>query len=214
MNQAAVRVTILCFFVLVLIPACNWLTPLVIIADPKRKVTAEFDKLAGRRVAILVWTDQSTLFDYPHARLELATHLADKLSTELTQRQLGTSVTNPREVEDFLQKNPSARVDAVLVGQQFKSDFVIHVEVVEFQFRSPDHPQLLQGRINASVAVHDTRLPDAKGGRFPLAPVDCVFPEGAPVLMSATNSLMVREATYQKFAEIVARKFYEHESDQ
>jgi hypothetical protein len=28
--------------------------------------------------------------------------------------------------------------------------------------------------------------------------------------MSATNSPLVREATYRKFAEEVARKFYEH----
>lgn len=192
---------------------CNIVMPIMFIADPKQKVTAEFDKLPGSRVVVLIDTDQSTRFDYPHARLELATHLSDKLKTELTQREAGTDMVTPRDVEDFLQKNPSAQVDTTRVGRQFKADFVIFVEVYEFQFRSPEHPQLLQGRINASVTVHDTRLSEKQTPRFALAPVTCMYPEGGPILMNATNSLSIREATYQLFAEKVAKKFYEHTAE-
>jgi hypothetical protein len=31
--------------------------------------------------------------------------------------------------------------------------------------------------------------------------------------MTATNSRQIREATYLKFSELVARKFYEYEED-
>ena len=37
-----------------------------------------------------------------------------------------------------------------------------------------------------------------------------VYPEDRPVLLTATNSPQIREATYYKFSELVARKFYEH----
>ena len=194
----------------VMLAGCNIVAPIVLLGDTKKKVTAEFDKLPNSRVAVVVWTDPSTLFDYPYARLELATFVNDKLTAELTQRELGTDVVAPREVEDFLQKTPSAQIDPVKVGRQFRTDYVVYVEVSEFQFRDPDSPQLLQGRIGASVSVYDVRSEREKPNRFSLAPVECVFPEGSPVLMNASNSMYIREATYQQFAEQVARKFYEY----
>ena len=64
------------------------------------------------------------------------------------------------------------------------------------------------------MSVHEVRSGAARPAeRFELTPVDSVYPEGAPVLFSATNSPVIREATYRKFAEDVARKFYEHSVD-
>jgi hypothetical protein len=40
--------------------------------------------------------------------------------------------------------------------------------------------------------------------------VACFYPDDQAVLHTATNSTLIREATYRKFAEVVARKFYEH----
>ncbi len=196
--------------VLPFIVSCAWLTPFVFVGEHRKKVMPEFDKLHESRVAILVWTDPSTLFDYQHARLELATYVSDKLHAEMAQRRLNTTVVDPRDVEDLLQKNVDARVDPQAVGRAFDADYVIYLEIVKFQIRDPDQPQFLQGRIYASVSVHDIRAAEGQLRRFELTPVECVYPEGAPVLLSATNSPLVREATYRKFAELVARKFYEH----
>lgn len=193
--------------------SCNLLVPVVFIGDHKQKVSPEFDKLAGRRVAVLAWIEPSTLFDYPYARLEVATYVADKLQTEMTQRGLGTEVVAPRDVEDFLQKNIDAHVNPGLVGRQFKTDYVIYLEVSEFQIRDPAEPQLLRGRLTASVSVHDSRDEAGTLQRFELAPVECVHPADQPVLLSEANSALIREGTYRKFAELVARKFYEHTVD-
>jgi hypothetical protein len=193
--------------------SCNLLVPVVFIGDHKQKVSPEFDKLAGKRVAVLVWVEPSTLFDYQYARLELATYVADKLQTEMTQRGLGTDVVKPRDVEEFLQKNVDAHVNPAVVGRQFKTDYVIYLEVSEFQIRDPQEPQLLRGRIAASVSVHDVADDPSAAHRFELAPVECVHPEDQPVLLSEANSSLIREGTYRKFAELVARKFYEHTID-
>lgn len=189
--------------------SCNVLTPLVFLGDHKKKITAEYDKLSGRRVAVLVWTEAGTLFDYPFARLELATFLSDKLSTELGGRELAVDVVRPRDVEEYLQREPSAQVDPAMVGRQFKAEAVLYVEVVEFQFRDAERPQFLQGRIKASVSVYDVARDADRPSRVSLAPVECIYP-GTPVLMDPNNALLVREATYQQFAEVIARKFYEH----
>ncbi|MCH7883685.1 MAG: hypothetical protein IIC01_00410 [Planctomycetes bacterium] len=193
-----------------MVSSCNLLTPLVFIGEHKKQISAEFDKFPQKRVAILVWTEPATLFDYPHARFELATYVADKLNAEMTQRQLGTVVVDPRDVEDFIQKTIEAQLDPYILGRHFDLDYVVFLEILEMQIRNPEVPQFLRGRVEALVSVHDIRADPDETRRYELTPVQCVFPEGSPVLLSATNSPLIREATYRKFAELVARKFYEY----
>ncbi len=189
---------------------CNLLTPLVFVMEPTKKVAPEFDKLAGKRVAILVWTEPSTLFDYRFARFELATYVGDKLFAEFNGREMGIDVVDPRDVEEFLQKNLDAQIDPYAVGRQFQTDYVVYMELLEFQIRDPQAPQFLRGRIQASVTVHDVRAGRDEQRRYELTPVKCVHPDDSPVPLTATNAPLIREATYRKFAEQVARKFYEH----
>ena len=195
---------------LLLLAGCNLLTPLVFLGEHKKKIMPEFDKLPGRRVAILVWTEAATLFDYPHARFELASYIWEKLAMEMAQRKLRTEVVDPRDVEDFIQKDVDAQINPHTVGRHMDADYCIYVEIIEFQIRDARQPQFLQGRIVASVSVHDIRADPDQQRRFELAPVRTIYPDKSPVLMSATNAVLIREATYRKFAEEVARKFYEY----
>lgn len=192
---------------------CNWLTPLAFVGEHKKKISAEFDKLPNTRVALLVWTDQATLFDYPFARFELASYLADKLGAEMRQRKLTIDLIDPRDVEDLLQKDPATQIDPLKVGAHFRCDYVLYLEVLEFQIRDAQQPQFLQGRLQTSVAVFDVRAGRVSGERFELTPVQCVYPPGQPILFSAANAPIVRESLYRLFAEHVARKFYEHTVD-
>ena len=113
------------------------------VAPNRKKVAPEFDKLTGRRVAVLVWIDPSTLFDYPHARFELATYVSDKLFAEMSQRELNTDVVDPRDVADFLQKTRGADVNPQAVGRALNADYVVFLEILTFQIRDPRQPQFL-----------------------------------------------------------------------
>ena len=192
---------------------CALLTPFAVIGEHKERIAPEFDKLAGRRSAILVWADAATLFDYPMARFELATYIHDKLRDEMRSRELGIDLIDTRDVEDYIQQNPGAQVDPGMVGRNFKTDFVIYIELVEMQIRDPDQPQLLQGRIQALVQVHDLRADPDVTNQYELTPVTIVYPERGPVMINATNSLNIRRMLYHKSAETIARKFYEHTID-
>jgi len=196
-----------------LLASCNLLTPLAFIGEHKKRISAEFDKLASKRVAILVWTDPSTLFDYPYIRFELATYIGDKLFQEMASRKLDVDVADPRDLEDFLQRNLETQIDPQAVGTAFNADYVIHVELYGFQIRDPDQPQFLQGVVDASVSVYDVRADPDQLRHYELTPVECRYPEGTPILMNQTNSPLVREATYRAFAEHVARKFYDYTVD-
>lgn len=205
------RLTMLtCAALAMLTLSCNLLTPIIFVGEHRKQIAPEFDKLPNTRVVVLVWTEPATLFDFPHARFELATYIADKLSYEMGRQKSGTQVVDSRDVEDYLQKNPAAQIDPQMVGRHFKADYVIYLEILTFQIRNADEPQFLRGQVEASVVVHDIRADPDETRRYELTPVQCLYPEGAPILMSATNSVLVREHTYRKFAEQVARKFYEH----
>ena len=176
--------------VIPVLASCNILAPLAVMGEHRKKVQPEFDKLGGKRVAVLVWTDPATLFDYPFTRFELATYVGDKLHSEMAQRNLATEVVDPRDVEDFLQKNLDARIDPHAVGRQFKADYVVYLEVVGFQIRDPNEPQFLRGRVNASVSVHDVHADPDSLRRFELTPVECVYPDDRPVLMTAVAAIL------------------------
>ncbi len=193
--------------------ACNWLTPIIFIGEHQKRIFPEFDKLPQKRVAIVIWTAPATLFDYPHARYELATYLGEKLSYEMEQRDLGTTVVDARDIEDYLQKDLDAQIDPSRVGRKFKTDYVIYIEILEFQVRDPESPLFLKGEIEASVVVHDTREDAPPLTKFDLTTVTSKFPLLGPIMMTSTNSQNVREGLYRTFAEDVARKFYEHNID-
>ncbi|MGB0714915.1 MAG: hypothetical protein ACPGXK_03500 [Phycisphaerae bacterium] len=199
--------------VLLLSGGCNLLTPLIFIGEHKKQIAAEFDKLPNSRVAVVVWMDQSTLFDWPFARFELATYVADKLESEIRQRGSQIDIVDPRDVDDFIQRANDPVLDPITIGREYDVDYVLYVEILEYQTRDSQQPQLLRGRIHASVAVVDIRTDDDFGETYEMAAVQCVHPENAPVLMNATNTRRVREATHLKFSELVARKFYEYEED-
>jgi len=208
MTIKGIRYTVIAL--LPLLTSCNLLTPLVFVGEHKKKVLPEFDKLANSRVAVLVWTDPATLFDYPHARFELATYVGEKLTVEMAQRQLGTEVVDSRDVEDYIQRDIDAQVDPLAVGRNFDTDYVLFIEVFEFQIRNPDVPQFLEAKIQASVSVHNIREEGDGLSRWELTPVKSVFPEEGPAPLTARNAPLVRRSVYQMFAEQVARKFYAH----
>lgn len=193
--------------------ACNLLTPIIFIGEHQKRIFPEFDKLPHQRVAVLIWTSPATLFDYPHARYELASYLSEKLSYEMEQRGLGTTVVDARDVEDFLQKNLDAQVDPHRVGRKFDADYVIYIEILGFQVRDPESPLFLKGQVEASVVVHDTRPDVPSTTTYGLTTVTSSFPSDRPIMMSATNSQKVREGLYRTFASDIARKFYEYKID-
>lgn len=195
---------------IIMLCSCNLLTPFAFVAGNSQTIAPEFDKLPSKRTAVLVWTDPSTLFDYPYARFELASYIGNELFSRMNESRLDADIVDPRDVEDYLQKNLSARIDPLSLGRAFDADYVIYLEILRFGMRDMEHPQFLRGHIEASVSVHDIRTQYDDLRQFELTPITCTYPEGAPVIMTATNPPLIRESTYRKFAEQVARKFYEH----
>ncbi len=187
---------------------CNWLVPILFMGEHKRSVPPEFDKLVGKRVLVFVWAEQETLFDYPHIRYELAGHVKTRLENNIEDCQ----VVDPAGVEDFLQRTFDAVNDPKHTGEHFQADVVLYVELLQFQVRDPNSPDLLQGKLSTAITVFDLSVDPDQLSEYTLAPVDVVYPE-QPTIMSRRNAMLIRRETYSKFAEELVRKFHEHQID-
>jgi hypothetical protein len=188
---------------------CNMLIPMAFLGEKKEKIPAEFDKLDGKRTAVVVWAQPDTLFDYPHVRMELAMHISDRLATNLKKIDL----VDCRRIEDRIERSVAVSVDPESMGREFQCDMVVYVELLEFQVRDPNAPDYLRARIHGSVAVYDIAADPDDPKRYDLGEVLAVYPAHGPVLMDAGNSVVVRKEAYELFGEMVARKFYAYEKE-
>jgi hypothetical protein len=185
------------------------LLPFVFIGHHKEKVPAEFTKLENRRVAVVVWAPQETLFDYPHVRLELSTHIADRLWAHVKK----INVIDCRKVEDYIERSLGFALDPEEIGDKLDAEMVVYVELLEFQIRDPSAPDLLRAEIRASVTVYDLTVDPDQPKRYELEEASVHYPESGTVQLTATSALVVRKAAYEAFADAVARKFYTYERE-
>lgn len=211
-KPAAARSWLLRLFAGVILPmslccGCNWFKPLAfIIPPPKKKIAAEFAHLQGS-VAVVTWVRPETLYDYPYARLEVAGHVADQIAAHVKPAVRCVDIF---EIEDFLNRSNARAIDPEHVGRAFDTRFVVYLELLEFSFRDPHLPDLLQGHIRASVVVYDLTDKDLSAKTYDLATVNTRVPRN-PVQFTQTSAAMIRKATYETFAGMVAKKFYDHQ---
>jgi len=189
---------------------CNWLVPMGVMTAPRtEKVPAEFDKLPGSKTVILVWAEPDTLFDYPNVRLELNSYIAAQVKSRLSNVRFVPA----RDVEDYLQRSPSSTQDPLAVAQHFTADKVIHVVLLEFSMRDREMAHFYRGRIRASVTVYDLKDKSGTPQRYALSDVFVVYPPDRPVGFDAGAATVVRQKTYESFADAVGRKFYDYERE-
>lgn len=189
---------------------CNLISlPFVLFApEPTKKVSAEFTHLKGKRVLILVWAEQATLYEYQHVQVEIASHVRYYLKEKFKDLK----VVAPSEVDRYMKRHPDwATEHPGRVGAHFKADLVIMLELMEFTTREPDSPSLFRGRARARVTMYDLTGEDEMPKGVALKPAEAVYPPDRPIGVLRADDRIIRAETYKEFGRAVARKFYEHE---
>jgi hypothetical protein len=189
---------------------CNLLKPLAMMAPPPtERVPAEFDKLDGSKAIVLVWAEPDVLFDYPNVRLELGAYVADYLRTHVKDVQFLAA----RQVEDYVERQASMTQDPVAIGRHFHVDKVIHITLIEFSMRDREMAHFYRGRVRASVAVYDLKDKSGTPQRYALTDASVTYPENQPMGMDSSAAQVVRQKTYETFADTVGRKFYAYDRE-
>src|SRR5262249_18285030 len=125
---------------------------------PKKKVSAEFDKLDGKTTAIIVWADQATLDEDFAARYRVA----DTLRYNISKSIKGAKLVDIREITDYQETTGSdweGKTNAEL-GKHFKADYVMRVDLLEYTTRARDAREVRKGRIRATISMFDMNKPN------------------------------------------------------
>lgn len=199
----------LCLAVAMLAAGCNWLTPLaVLMPPPTKKVPAEYERLAGRRVAVVVWAKPSTLAVFPYARYDTANYV----TTRIRDAVAGVEMISASRIEEYLESRPDMEIEPVAVGREFGADAVVFLELLTYQTRDAKAPQMLQGKITASVVAYDLNEDDESKQRYELSTVSVAVPD-QPIGALSGDERRIRKETLTTFADAVAQKFVEHEEE-
>lgn len=166
-------------------------------------VAAQYTGMHKKSVLILVYTDTSTEFIYPQARKEVSSFVSYELRKHLPKSKLLPS----SEVIDYQDNTPgwdALRVKTI--GKHFGVDRVLYIEIIKYHTHAPGGRNLMQGHIEAHVAVYDTRLPG--DGRVFSTLINTRWPKSGPEPVFHTDSSAVLYNTLQHFARSVVRCFY------
>lgn len=175
-----------------------------------QNIKAEFDGLAGKTVAVVVYTDRSTQYEFPDLNLTLSSAIAGRLEKNVKDIKL----IPPARVVRYQDENIYwGEMDKAELGRALGADYVLFVPMEEFGTRLPNSSYLYQGRATCEPSVYDVTKPprDSRVRQFDKIKVQ--YPEHEPAGMVNENDRQVRLKTEALFADKLARKFYDHKED-
>jgi hypothetical protein len=189
---------------------CQWLTA-YIFADrhPKETIKAEYS-LASERLVIIPYASTDVLFSDPGLPMELSRDLIIQISNRLGPEKVKAFI-NPAEVQRWQEANLEwPNISLVEMGQAFKADTVLYVELERYSLMEEHSANLYRGRVRARIQIVQ---PAAPHNPVYDTVVETVFPANAPVGVTSASEQSVRTYTNMVFAENVVDKFCDHEID-
>ncbi|MCC6360937.1 MAG: hypothetical protein IT450_19530 [Phycisphaerales bacterium] len=171
--------------------------------EPTKDVPAEYPYLPGKKVAIVVWADTDTLFEFPQVQFEVAEYVTAAMKGNVK----GASFVPNRQVVDY-QRRDSAweRRSPNDIGRDLGADRVLMLELTEYTTREPGSPHLKRGRVAANLKIYDSDHKDSAPTYK--ANIACKYPTGDAADWGGDDR-SVRAAAMQLFADEVAGKFYD-----
>lgn len=175
--------------------------------EPTKRVKAQFPHLKGKKVAILVWADSDTRFEYPFVRLELAEHVKSELESRIDDIKFCSN----RQIVELQDRDPDwDRKPPGQLGQRVGAERVISVELSQYTMREPESRHLLRGRISAQVMIYDATHPDAS--YLYKTEISIAYPEKSEGRWGNDEPTMRREAM-EAFATALVKRFYDHDEE-
>jgi hypothetical protein len=129
--------------------------------EPELRRLASEDKKKVVKVAILTYAAMEPRAEFIQSDRQLAELLAKELNVLFKESEERVVIVPPRRVEEYKNTHPSRRgYDPVDVGQHFKADYVIYIEMNKLSLYERGNNILLRGRADLLVSVVDINHPD------------------------------------------------------
>ncbi len=176
--------------------------------DASETHEAEYGKIGSRKIAIVVWTDQSTIDVYPNARSEVCRAVTYHLKDNLKQ----ASFVSHRDIDEFMQENWKTweGMSHAEICKHLDCNMVLRVDMQEFTTRASETRQLRKARLGATINLYDG---EAGGGMDAVYEdeIKITYPPGSIHGVQDLDETDLLHGAINHFAEMAARKFYNHE---
>lgn len=164
--------------------------------------SARYDGLAHRRVAVLVYCDSATSFQYPQARREVSSFVTARLARAVPTARLVAYDA----IIAYQDDTPNWQMLPVkAIGKHFSVDRVLYIELTSYRFHARGAKNLLRGDIAANVYVYDTHV--GGSGRVFSTKLETHWPKHGPEAGFDADLDMVRMNTLVRFSRELGRCF-------
>jgi len=184
----------------------RWIAYVTFPWQPKTTVQAEFDGLAGHSVAVVVYADENTQYQYPLVQLNLSA----LIGAELRGNVNGVTVLEPRKIVSYQKQNVHwDEMDRTELGKALGAEYVLSVALIEFATVEEGYLDLLRGRITGQGRLYQTNLPEQQACVWRGKDIRVSFPR-TPTARAGNNEEAIRLKVMRMFARQLGRKFYKH----
>jgi len=192
-----------------LLSGCDAMAYMLYMISPRNAdVEAEYEALNEGSVAIVVYADQATEYEYFDVRRSVSMTVLG----ELERRVEGVEIIDPARVVRYQDENIYwDEMPKTQLGKALGADFILFISLLEFSTREPGSLNLYRGRITAQVGLFKTALAERQARVWYAREVRVRYPENDPTGELSESDRKIRERTEQKFADKLAKKFYDHE---
>ncbi len=173
-----------------------------------KTVEAEYDDLAHSTVAVVIYADEQVQYEYPEATLSLSTAIASELNKNVELVQL----VDPIDIRAYQHENLNWHgMDKSDLGREFAADYVLFVALREYGTREPGSLSIYRGHINAEASLFKVHELPGTSPVWQDEYVEVSYPPNGPTGAVADVESDIRYRTDKSFAELLAKRFYNHE---
>ncbi|MHC4985649.1 MAG: hypothetical protein ACYTFO_05780 [Planctomycetota bacterium] len=178
------------------------------VAEEDETIAAAYDDLPHSKVAVVIYADERTQYEYPGATLALS-HM---ISSALRQNIENVETVDPVAIRAFQRENLGwETMDKASLGQALGANHVLFVALRQYATREPGSLNIYRGHINAEASIYDVTEVEGAPPVWQEEYLEVTFPPKATTGVVADNDRAIQYHTDRAFTDLLVAYFYERE---
>lgn len=176
------------------------------VASPFRQSTGVKLANESKTVLIVCSSPASVKLRFP----SLSYDVTDGFSRRLKRH--GIDVVNPDNVADWMDDHGGTWGDLSDLAEQFHPDYIIHVELEQFDTQEENSPGLLRGNVDGSVFAYQVHNADGRpeAREIFVQEFHSTYPHHYPISADQMSARMFRQRQLEQLCDQMGQLFYDY----
>lgn len=159
-----------------------------------------------KKVLVICSTPESIRSDYPSLNYDLLEQITYRL------RRNDVDVMDTGKVATWLDDNGGVWNNIDELAENFDADYIIHVDIDEFDYREPNSPNLLRGKAFGNVSAYEVMEVDGLKRALEVFASEYTseYPSHMPVSIESESPKVFRKKYLDRIADQIGRFFYNY----